>query len=44
MNFQVTSSLLLKDFGSDEDVHLNNLDLSSAAAEFSSDCGSGSPR
>lgn len=28
---KVTSSLLLKDFGSDEDVHLNNLDLSSAS-------------
>jgi len=28
---KVTSSLLLKDFGSDEDVHLDNLDLSSAS-------------
>ena len=34
IHFQVTSSLLLKDFGSDEDVHLDNLDLSSAAADL----------
>lgn len=42
---KVTSSLLLKDFGSDEDIYLDNLDLSSAAADFPSmDRGSGSPR